>query len=58
MVRGTRGASFNSTLGLIAIIILVAIAVYYIAEERDDDLEIDIGSRDVPVEVMGAQIAA
>ena len=53
MARGTRGASTNSMLGLIALIILVALVVYYIMEERDDDLEIDIGMREVPVQVLG-----
>jgi hypothetical protein len=53
-----RGSSFNSTLGLIAILVLIALAVYYIMEERDDELEIDIGSRDVPAAVTGSSIAA
>jgi hypothetical protein len=53
-----RGSSFNSTLGLIAVLILIALAVYYVMEERDDELEIDIGSREVPVAVMGGSIAA
>jgi hypothetical protein len=44
----------RGTLGLIAVIILVALVVYFLMEERDDELEIDIGSRDVPVSVLGA----
>lgn len=44
----------RGTLGLIALIILVALVVYFVMEERDDDLEIDIGTRDVPVSVLGA----
>lgn len=54
-----RGSSFNSTLGLIALIILVALVVYYVMEERDDaELEIDIGSRDVPVRILGTAIGS
>jgi hypothetical protein len=44
----------RGTLGLIAVIILVALVVYFLMEERDNELEIDIGSRDVPVSVLGA----
>ena len=42
----------NSSLGIIALIILVAAVVYFLMEERDDELEIDIGSREVPVSVL------
>ena len=44
----------RGTLGLIALIIVIALVVYYVMEERDDELEIDIGSREVPVSVLGA----
>ena len=46
----------NSALGFIAIIILVALVVYFLMEERDDELEIDVGTRDVPVEVMASAL--
>jgi hypothetical protein len=58
MARGNRGESVNSMLGIIAVLVLIALAVYYVMREEDDDLEIDIGSRDVPVAVMGGSIAA
>ena len=44
----------RGTLGLIALIILVALVVYFVMEERDEDLEIDLGTRDVPVHVLGS----
>lgn len=44
----------RGTLGLIALIVLVALVVYFVMEERDDELEIDVGTRDVPVSVLGA----
>ena len=44
----------KGTLGLIALIILVALVVYFVMEERDNELEIDVGTRDVPVSVLGA----
>ena len=44
----------NSMLGIIALVILVALVVYYVMEERDDELEIDIGTRDVPVLIDAA----
>jgi len=46
-----REGGFNSMLGIVALLILVAIVVYYVMEERDDELEIDIGTRDVPVQI-------
>ncbi|MGE0159854.1 MAG: hypothetical protein AB7T31_10630 [Gemmatimonadales bacterium] len=47
----------RSTLGLIALIVLVALVVYFVMEERDDDLEIDIGLRAVPVNVLPSSVA-
>lgn len=44
----------RGTLGLIAIIILIALVVYFVMEERDNELEIDVGGREVPVSVLGA----
>ena len=44
----------RGTLGIIAIIVLIALVVYFVMEERDNELEIDVGSRDVPVSVLGA----
>jgi hypothetical protein len=44
----------RGTLGLIALIILVALVVYFVMEERDEDLEIDVGTLDVPVHVLGS----
>jgi hypothetical protein len=44
----------RGTLGIIAIIILIALVVYFVMEERDNELEIDIGAREVPVSVLGA----
>ncbi len=44
----------RGTLGIIALVILVALVVYFVMDERDDELEIDIGTRDVPVSVLGA----
>ena len=44
----------RGTLGLIAIIILIALVVYFVMEERDNELEIDVGAREVPVSVLGA----
>jgi len=44
----------RGTLGIIAIIILIALVVYFVMEERDNELEIDIGSREVPVSILGA----
>jgi hypothetical protein len=45
-----RSGGFN--FGLIALIIVVALAVYYVMDERDDDLEIDLGMSDVPAQVV------
>lgn len=45
-----RGSGFN--FGLIALIIVIALAVYYVMDERDDDLEIDLGMRDAPATVI------
>lgn len=44
----------RGTLGIIAIIVLIALVVYFVMEERDNELEIDVGARDVPVSVLGA----
>jgi hypothetical protein len=44
----------RGTLGLIAIIILIALVVYFVMEERDNELEIDVGIREVPVSVLGS----
>jgi hypothetical protein len=44
----------RGTLGLIAIIILIALVVYFVMEERDNELEIDVGAREVPVSILGA----
>jgi hypothetical protein len=44
----------RGTLGIIAIVILIALVVYFVVEERDNELEIDVGSREVPVSVLGA----
>ena len=46
----------RGTLGIIAIVILIALVVYFVVEERDNELEIDIGSREVPVNVPGAAV--
>jgi hypothetical protein len=46
----------RGTLGLIAMIILIALVVYFVMEERDNELEIDVGSREVPVSVLGAVV--
>jgi hypothetical protein len=43
----------RGTLGIIAVIVLIALVVYFVVEERDNELEIDVGSRDVPVHVLG-----
>lgn len=40
----------RGTLGIIAVIILIALVVYFVSEERDEELEIDIGA--VPVSVL------
>ncbi len=44
----------RGTLGIIAIVILIALVVYFVMEERDNELEIDIGAREVPVSVLSA----
>jgi hypothetical protein len=44
----------RGTLGIIAVIVLIALVVYFVMEERDNELEIDIGAREVPVSVLGA----
>lgn len=49
-----KGDMARGTLGIIALIVLIAIVVYFVMEERDNELEIDIGTRDVPVSVLGA----
>jgi hypothetical protein len=49
-----RGDMARGTLGIIAIIILIALVVYFVMEDRDNELEIDVGSREVPVSVLGA----
>jgi hypothetical protein len=53
-----RGSSFNSTLAILALIVLIALAVYYVMEEEDNDIEIDLGSRAVPVEIVGVTFDA
>ena len=44
----------RGTLGIVAIIILIAVVVYFVMEERDNELEIDVGAREVPVSILGA----
>ena len=48
-----REGGFN-VLGILALLVLVGLVVYYVMEERDDELEIDIGTRDVPVLIDAA----
>jgi hypothetical protein len=48
------GRSVTSILGIIAIILVIVAAVYYLANEADDDLEIDIGM----VEAMSPAVTA
>ena len=47
-------SSMVSIVGIIAILILVGLAAYFIIDREDNDLEVDIGqsSRDVPVQVI------
>lgn len=42
----------NATIGIIVVAVLVALVVYFVMDERDNDIEIDLGAHDVPVSVI------
>lgn len=49
---------FGSVLGVIVIVLAIAVAAYFIMEENDSELEIDIGLLQQPVPVVAPVLAA
>lgn len=50
----TSNSNIASVLGIVAIVILVGLAVFFVMDQNDSDLEIDIGLHDAPVGLMVA----